>query len=112
IDKAKINKSLGDNQDNIVHSYKYDFINKKTGKIEKTYKIWSEFYFLEVANTLTQKFTGLREDNEYEVLVTGLNSYKKPSKNIISTTFKTAGGIVSKGAEKLNNKDEKVEIII
>ncbi|MGL5353191.1 MAG: hypothetical protein ACRDA5_07680, partial [Clostridium sp.] len=112
IDKAKINNKLGDNKEQIVHSYKYDFINKKTGKVEKSYKIWSEFYFLPMANTLTQKFKGLKPGLEYEVLVTGLNSYKKPTINVISTTFETTGGIISHSVSELNRTAEPVKIII
>lgn len=111
IDQAKINDKLGDNQDQIVHSYKYDFTNKKTGKVEKSYKIWSEYYFLPMSNTLTQKFTGLKPGNEYEVSVTGLNSYKKPTTNIISTSFKTTGGIVPPTEEELNKPVESAEIM-
>lgn len=67
IDQAKINDVKGDNQDQIVHSYKYDFTNKRTNKVEKSYKIWAEYYFLPMSKTLTQKFTGLKPGNEYEV---------------------------------------------
>ncbi|MGL5353192.1 MAG: metallophosphoesterase [Clostridium sp.] len=111
IDQAKINDKLGDNQDQIVHSYKYDFTNKKTGKVEKSYKIWSEYYFLPMASTLTQKFTGLKPGIEYEVSVTGLNSYKKPTTNIISSTFKTTGGIVPPTEGELNKPVDPAEII-
>ncbi|MGL5084200.1 MAG: hypothetical protein ACRC68_00490, partial [Clostridium sp.] len=111
IDQAKINDKLGDNHDQIVHSYKYDFINKKTGKVEKSYKIWSEYYFLPMASTLTQKFTGLKPGIEYEVTVTGLNSYKKPTINVISTSFKTTGGIVPPTEEDMNKPVEAAELI-
>lgn len=111
IDQAKTNDIKGDNQDQIVHSYKYDFTNKTTGKIEKSYKIWSEYYFLPMSKTLTQEFSGLKPGIEYEVSVTGLNSYKKPTTNVISTSFKTSGGFIPPSDEELATPVDPAEII-
>lgn len=95
INQAKINDILGDNNDEIVNSYKYDFINKKTGRVDKSYKIWSEYYFLPMSETLTQTFSSLESGTEYEVVVTAFNSYNKASSNTISTSFTTNGGFTT-----------------
>ncbi|MGG7177695.1 metallophosphoesterase family protein [Clostridium paraputrificum] len=90
IDQAKVKNIKGDNQDEIVHSYKYEFYNKATGNIYRSYKVWSGFYFLPMSKKLTQEFNGLESNTEYRVEVTAYNSYGKPSKNTISTTIKTS----------------------
>ncbi|MGL4772596.1 MAG: metallophosphoesterase family protein, partial [Clostridium sp.] len=106
IEQGKVNNILGDNNDEIVHSYKYDFINKATGKLEKSYKIWSEFYFLPMSKTLTQSFSGLKEGVEYEVVVTAFNSYMKESSNVLTSYFKTTGGVISKLDDNLYTEIE------
>lgn len=92
IDQADIDDPIGDNNDEIVHSYRFDFINKATGEIDSSQKIWSEFYFLPMSETLTESFQGLKAGTEYEVKVTALNAYGLESTNTISTTFTTAKG--------------------
>ena len=112
IDQAKVNDTLGDNNDEIVHSYKFDFINKKTGKIDKTHKIWSEYYFLPMEDTLTQTFTGLKVGTEYDVVVTALNAFKKTSTNTISTSFTTTGAFVPPTDEELNIPIDPAEVLL
>ncbi len=42
-DQAKVSENtVGD----IVHSYKYDFINKATNEVDKSFKTWSNYYLL------------------------------------------------------------------
>lgn len=112
IDQAKIEEILGDNHDEVVHSYKFEFINKKTGKIDRTHKIWSEFYFLPMSNTLTQDFSGLKAGTEYEVKVTALSSFKKESTNTIAASFTTTGGFVPPTEEELNKVIDPAEMIL
>lgn len=111
IDQAKINDVKGDNHDEIVHSYKYDFKNKKTGNIDKSYKIWSEYYFLPMADKLTQEFSGLKAGTEYEVTVTGLSSYKKPTTTTLVGNFKTTGGFIPPTDEELKIPVDPAEIM-
>lgn len=92
IDQADIEDPIGDNNDEIVHSYRFDFINKATGEVDSSQKIWSEYYFIPMSETLTQSFQGLKSGTEYEVKVTALNAYGLESTNTISTTFTTAKG--------------------
>ncbi len=92
IDQADIEDPIGDNNDEIVHSYRFDFINKATGEVDSSQKIWSEYYFLPMSETLTESFQGLKSGTEYEVKVTALNAYGLESTNTISTTFTTVKG--------------------
>lgn len=111
IDQALIKDVKGDNHDEIVHSYKYDFINKKTGKVDKSYKIWSEYYFLPMSNKLTQDFSGLKPGTEYEVVVTGLSSYKKATSNPIRASFKTEGGFIPPTDDEMQIPVDPAEIM-
>ncbi|MEG2194424.1 MAG: LamG-like jellyroll fold domain-containing protein [Terrisporobacter sp.] len=111
IDQGKIKDKIGDNNDEIVHSYKYDFYDKKTGKLHKSYKIWSEFYFLPMKNTLIQTFNGLKPGTEYEVEVTAMSSYKKLSSNTIKASFKTSGGFEEPSEEEMAKPVEKAEML-
>lgn len=36
----------------IVHSYRYDIVNKKTGNVDKTFKNWSEYYRLPMPDVI------------------------------------------------------------
>lgn len=102
IDQGKIEDIPLDNHDEIVHSYKFDFTEKRTGKLHKSYKIWSEYYFLPMSEKLTQSFNGLKAGTEYELTVTAINSYGKTSNETLKTTFKTSGdGFVVPDDEEL-----------
>ncbi|MGL5617211.1 MAG: LamG-like jellyroll fold domain-containing protein [Sarcina sp.] len=102
IDQGKIEDIPSDNHDEIVHSYKFDFTEKRTGKLQKSYKIWSEYYFLPTSEKLTQNFDGLKAGNEYELTVTAINSYGKTSNETLKTAFKTTGdGFVVPDDEEL-----------
>lgn len=75
----------------IVHSYKYDFVNKTTGKVDRTFKNWSEYYRLPMPATITQQVTGLAQGVEYEVRIYAIDAYAKVSDKYISASFKTKG---------------------
>jgi predicted MPP superfamily phosphohydrolase len=87
INQAKI-KANGEEED-IIYSYKYDFINTGTGEIEKSYKISSEFYLLPMPDVVVQKFEELNPETEYKVIVTAFNAYGIESSNTIGEVFKT-----------------------
>jgi len=83
ISKAKIKDTQEEDIDDIVHSYKFDFIDKKTGYILNSFKVWSEFYILPSKDYLVQKFKDLKEGTEYEIVVNAYNAYAKMSTNNI-----------------------------
>lgn len=75
----------------IVHSYRYDIVNKKTGEVEKSFKNWSEYYRLPMPTTITQKVEGLNPGTEYEARIYAIDAYGKVSEQYISSDFKTTG---------------------
>ncbi|MGL4108441.1 LamG-like jellyroll fold domain-containing protein [Clostridium sp. LP20] len=87
-DQAKVvENTVGD----IVHSYRYDFINKKTGKVDRSFKTWSEYYLQPMPSTISQVADNLNPGTEYEVRLYPINAYNKVSSKYISNTFKTIG---------------------
>ncbi|MBD7911684.1 metallophosphoesterase family protein [Clostridium cibarium] len=85
--QAKINKKS--ESEDIVYSYKYDFRNRKTGEIEKTYKVSSQFYLIPMPQVLSQEFEKLNSETEYEVIITAINAYGIESSNSVGGMFKT-----------------------
>lgn len=73
----------------IVHSYRYDFVNKTTGKVDSSFKTWSEYYVIPMPATITQKAVGLLPATDYEVKIYAIDAYQKTSDSYISTSFKT-----------------------
>lgn len=70
-----------------IHSYRFDFyIN---GEKQSSASIWSEFYFLDMPETLTQEFTGLVAGSNYTVEVTAIDSWGKESETTIKAEFST-----------------------
>lgn len=89
INQAKIKNTVEEDIDDIIHSYKFDFIDKKTGDISYSFKVWSEFYFLPRKNYLVQEFNELKEDTYYDIVVWAYNAYGKVSTNSVRASFKT-----------------------
>ena len=75
----------------IVHSYRYDFINKATGTVDLSFKTWSEYYVLPMPVTITQQAVGLLPSTDYEVRIYAIDAYQKTSDGYISAAFKTTG---------------------
>ena len=87
-DQASVpENSVGD----IVHSYRYDFIDKATGEVKKTFKTFSEYYFTPMPETITQVASDLNPGTEYELRVYAIDAYDLVSENYLSETFKTTG---------------------
>lgn len=72
-----------------IHSYRFDFY--ANDKLDVSASIWSEFYFKNMPETLTQEFGGLVEGTDYTVKVTAIDSWGKESEKPITATFKTGG---------------------
>jgi hypothetical protein len=70
-----------------IHSYRFDFY--ANGKLMKADSIWSEFYFLDMPETLTQEFRGLIAGTTYSVEVTAIDSWGKESEKKLTIEFTT-----------------------
>ena len=85
-DQATVSENtVGD----IVHSYKYEFINKATNEVDRTFRTWSNYYLLPMPETISQVATNLKANTEYELRIYAINAYNKISDDYISTTFTT-----------------------
>ena len=74
-----------------IHSYRFDFFTTTDDAKKLTFKIWSEFYFLNMPETMTYSATGLKPGTEYRVEVTAIDSFGKESDTPIKATFTTTG---------------------
>ncbi|HBL85229.1 MAG: hypothetical protein A2Y17_03275 [Clostridiales bacterium GWF2_38_85] len=74
-----------------LHSYRFDFYLASDNTKKLSFKIWSEFYFLDMPETMSYTATGLTSGTEYKVTVTAIDSYGKESDTAIEATFKTTG---------------------
>ena len=72
-----------------IHSYRFDFYID--GDKMSSASIWSEFYFLDMPETLTYEFKGLLEASDYTVKVTAIDSWGKESETPITAEFTTTG---------------------
>lgn len=88
----------------IVECYKYDLINKKTGRIIKSFKNWSEYYIDPIPQFITQKITGLTPGTEYIVKIYAVDAFNKISDSYLSITFNTEKLIKS---PKFSNSNDK-----
>ena len=73
----------------IVHSYQYEFINRETGETVKTFRTWSEFYFIPQPNPFTHVAEDLAAGTKYEVRITAFDAWKKPSATQLIAEFET-----------------------
>ena len=73
----------------IVHSYRYDFVNKTTGKVDSTFTTWSKYYVIPMPATITQNAVGLLPATDYEVRIYAIDAYQKTSDSYSSASFKT-----------------------
>jgi Icc-related predicted phosphoesterase len=78
-----------------LHSYRFDFYTKD-GTKAATFKVWSNFYFLDNGDTMTYamnaaKYAKLEPNTEYKCVVTAIDSYGKESENTIEASFTTKG---------------------
>lgn len=84
-------KVAENNVGDIVHSYRYDLIDKKTGETVKTFKTWSDYYLQPMPDTMTQEAEDLLPGTEYEVQIHAINAYQQVSENYLLANFKTEG---------------------
>ncbi|MRM89527.1 DUF1080 domain-containing protein [Faecalicatena contorta] len=87
-DQAKVpENNVGD----LVHSYKYDFINTDTQAVVKTFKTWSNYYLQPMPEQITQVAPDLEGGTSYEVRIYAIDAYQKMSDDYLTQTFKTTG---------------------
>lgn len=75
----------------IVHSYRYDIIDQKSGETVKTFKTWSDYYLQPMPDTMSQAVEDLSPGTEYELQIHAINAYQQVSEDFLSADFKTEG---------------------
>ncbi|MDR2525655.1 MAG: metallophosphoesterase [Oscillospiraceae bacterium] len=71
----------------IVHSYRYAFVNTATGKTDVTYKAFSEYYFLPTPRTLVNEIGGLDANAKYELQIYAIDAYGLESERPLTAGF-------------------------
>lgn len=72
-----------------MHSYKIDLYEMPSGRRVRSFKIFSDFYLLDRPEKMTYTITGLKQETEYKVTVTAINSFRKTSEKPLEATFTT-----------------------
>ncbi|KNF08955.1 putative phosphohydrolase [Gottschalkia purinilytica] len=98
-DSIKITFDQAKHED-LVHSYKVQAINKITGKIDKEFLAFSEFYFDPVLEKLSFNISSLKADTDYDIVITAIESFGKESEIPLKATFKTSRDIIDDNVEK------------
>lgn len=73
----------------LVHDYKIEAKNMKTGKVEKEFLAFSEFYKDPVPNPLTLAISGLTPDTQYQIEVRAIDSFGNASDRTLKVIGKT-----------------------
>ena len=75
----------------VVHSYRFDFINTATGSVARTARQWSDFMLTPRLQmpTYTQRIGGLTANTEYELRIYAIGSFQAESSQYLTLTFKT-----------------------
>ena len=84
----------------IVHSYRYDFVNKATGRIEASFKTWSEYYFLPMPAKMGYEATGLKRGTEYEARIYAYDAFGLIGTDHLTATFTTTGEREDEGPDQ------------
>ena len=76
----------------VVHSYRFDFINRQTGAIDRSAKQWSDFMLTPRLQkpTYTQLIGGLKPGTDYELHIYAYGSFQECSEQYLSCTFETS----------------------
>jgi hypothetical protein len=76
----------------IVFSYRFDFINRQTGVIDRSARQWSDFMLTPRLQkpTYTQLIGGLRPDTEYELRIYAYGSFQERSGQCLIAIFRTS----------------------
>ncbi|WP_304943205.1 discoidin domain-containing protein [Vallitalea guaymasensis] len=77
-DTVRITFDQAEDED-MVHSYKIQAVNKSNGNIEKEVLAFSEFYNYPMPDKLSFDIDGLSSNVEHEIIVTALDSFGKES---------------------------------
>jgi len=76
----------------VVHSYRFDFINKADNTVERSMKQWSDFMVTPrlQKTTYTQVLGGLVANREYELRIYAYGSFQECSTQYLTASFRTA----------------------
>jgi len=83
---------LSNSGNEIVHSYRFDFINKADNTVERSMKQWSDFMLTPrlQKTTYTQIIGGLVANREYELRIYAYGSFQECSTQYLTASFRTA----------------------
>jgi Icc-related predicted phosphoesterase len=75
----------------MVHSYRFDFINQQTGAIDRSARQWSDFMLHPRLQrpTYTQLIGGLKPDTDYELRIYAYGSFQECSGQYLTCFFST-----------------------
>ncbi len=77
--------------DDLVHSYKYQFFTKEDDNLALEFMTFSDYYYLNRPDKMTYTATGLLSGTEYRLVITAIDCYGKESDNTLEAEFKTDG---------------------
>ncbi|MDR0443438.1 MAG: metallophosphoesterase [Treponema sp.] len=75
----------------VVHSYRFDFINRQTGDIDRSARQWSDFMLTPRLQkpTYTQLIGSLKSNTEYELRIYAYGSFQECSSQYLTQIFRT-----------------------
>jgi len=75
----------------VVHTYRFDFINRRTGAVDRSVKQWSDFMLTPRLQkpAYTQLIGGLTPDTDYELRIYAYGSFQECSSQYLVCTFTT-----------------------
>jgi hypothetical protein len=92
----------------MIHSYRFDFINRETGQVVRTFKQWSDFMHEPMQPTYSQNIGGLSYGMPYELRIYAFGSFQKISDQYLSVNF-TAGLWIDEDPADKARLDELIE---
>jgi hypothetical protein len=79
----------------IVHHYRFEFVNLNTQQVDKSFQDWSNYYILPWQPTLSYYnpagVSGLRAGTAYELRIAAYGSWGKASETMLTGRFTTTG---------------------
>ena len=84
----------------LIHSYRFDFINRETGQVTRTFKQWSDFMHEPMLPTYSQNIGGLVSGMQYELRIYAIGSFQMVSDQYLSINFTAGQGIDEDPADK------------
>lgn len=99
--------------DLLVHDYKLKALNVETGKVDKEFLAFSEFYKDPIPNPLKLPINGLKSNTFYEIEVHALDAFGNQSPNSLKTLGKTSQGpVITLSQDSVNSINDKIDLTV